>query len=103
MCDAADQDSCLGTCTAEKFCKLPYDGLDCDYKGHLDWICDTDDDCAASCEKNNFGERECKIPISTDTLPASKYGAAPDGNEYIYIDGSNFGPLASKWGATFLD
>ena len=103
MCDATDQDSCLGTCTAEKFCKLPYDGLDCDYKGHLDWVCDTDDDCAASCEKNDFGERECKIPISTDTLPASKYGAAPDGNEYIYIDGSNFGPLASKWGATFLD
>ena len=99
----ADQSACQGTCTAKKFCKLPWNGLDCDYKGHVDWNCERDEDCAATCAKNHFGEYECKIPMSVDTLPASKIGAHPDGGEYIYIDGSNFGPLSSMWNEVFLD
>ena len=52
----ADQSACQGTCTAKKFCKLPWNGLDCDYKGHVDWNCERDEDCAATCAKNHFGE-----------------------------------------------
>ena len=96
-----DNFGCRGTCTAEKFCKLPSLLPACDYEGHINWSCDVDSDCRGTCERNVFGRRECKLPV--DTAPATLIGAQPDGGEYVYINGVNFGPEISSWNEKFLD